>query len=263
MPTIITLTTDFGLSDPFVGIMKGVILGIAPEAQIVDITHEIRSYDILEAAFIIDTSYRYFPAGTIHVIVVDPGVGSARRPIAAAAKGQMFVAPDNGVLSCVLSGDPSESAASAYWINNQSLFLRAVSKTFHGRDIFAPVAAHLALGIPIESVGPRIVDFVKKALPKPRPQGDKLVGTALRIDKFGNIITNLKRSHLGKNFVIRVAGLSITRFCSNFSEADPGEFFALEGSTGYIELVLNQGSAADRLKVGLGAEIEVESPYVN
>jgi S-adenosylmethionine hydrolase len=263
MPTIITLTTDFGLSDPFVGIMKGVILGIAPEAQVVDITHEVRSYDILEAALVIESSYRYFPSGTIHVIVVDPGVGSARRPMAAAAKEHIFVAPDNGVLSSVLNGDVSTPAPAAHWINNRSLFLQAVSQTFHGRDIFAPVAAHLALGIPIESVGPRIVDFVKKPLPKPRPQGDKLVGMALRIDKFGNIITNLKRSHLGKDFVIRVAGLSITRFCANFSEAEPGEFFALEGSMGYIELALNQGSAADRLKVGRGAQIEVESPYAN
>jgi S-adenosylmethionine hydrolase len=263
MPTIITLTTDFGLSDPFVGIMKGVILGIAPEAQIVDISHEIRSYDILEAAFIIDTSYRHFPAGTVHVIVVDPGVGSARRPMAATAKEHLFVAPDNGVLSYVLHGDDSAPGASAYWIKNQSLFLNAVSQTFHGRDIFAPVAANLAAGAPIESVGPRIVDFVNKTLPRPRPQGDKLVGMALRIDKFGNIITNLKRSHLGKDFVIRVAGLSITRLCGNFSEAEPGEFFALEGSTGFIELALNQGSAADRLNVSRGAEIELESPSVN
>lgn len=263
MPTIITLTTDFGLSDPFVGIMKGVILGIAPEAQIIDISHEIHSYDILEAAFIIDTSYRYFPAGTIHVIVVDPGVGSARRPMAVTAKEHIFVAPDNGVLSYILNGDISAQAAFAYWIKNQSLFLNAVSQTFHGRDIFAPVAASLATGTPIESVGPRIVDFVKKALPKPQPQGDKLVGMALRIDKFGNIITNLKRTHLGNAFVIRVAGLAITRFCRNFSEAEPGEFFALEGSTGYIELALNQGSAADRLNVRRGAEIELESPLVN
>jgi S-adenosylmethionine hydrolase len=263
MPTIITLTTDFGFADPFVGIMKGVILGIAPGAQIVDISHDIRSYDILEAAFIIESSYRYFPVGTIHVIVVDPGVGSARRPLAAAAKEHFFVAPDNGVLSGVLNTDSITPSPSAYWITNKSLFLDAVSRTFQGRDIFAPVAAHLALGVPIESVGPRIVDFIKKALPKPRPQGDKLVATALRIDKFGNIITNLKRSDLGRDFVIRVAGLAITRFCSTFSEAEPGEFFALEGSTGYIELALNRGSAADRLKVGLGAEIELESTSLN
>jgi S-adenosyl-L-methionine hydrolase (adenosine-forming) len=262
MPNIITLTTDFGLADPFVGIMKGVILGIAPDAHVVDITHDIRSYDILEAAFLIDSTYRYFPSGTIHVIVVDPGVGSARRPMVAAAKDHIFVAPDNGVLSYILS-DVQPPGYSAYWINNRSLFLNAISQTFHGRDIFAPVAAHLALGIPIESVGPRIVDFVKKSLPKPRPQGDKLLGTVLRIDKFGNIITNLKRSQLGSDFAIRVAGLSITRLCTSFSEAEPGEFFAVEGSTGYIEVALNQGSAAARLNVALGAEIELESPSVN
>ena len=243
--------------------MKGVVLSIAPDVQVVDVTHDIRSYDILEAAFIIDSAYRYFPAGTIHVIVVDPGVGSARRPMAAAAHEHMFVAPDNGVLSYVLQNHADTPASPAYWIKNQSLFLNAVSQTFHGRDIFAPVAANLALGTPIESVGPRILDFVKKPLPRPRPQGDKLLGTVLRIDKFGNIITNLKRSHLGPDFAIRVAGLSITRLCANFSEAEPGEFFAVEGSTGFIELALNQGSAADRLNVGLGAEIELESPSVN
>src|SRR6516165_11767148 len=155
---IITLTTDFGLSDPFVGIMKGVIFRIAPAAQIVDITHDIGSYDVLEGAFLIESSYRYFPAGTVHVVVVDPGVGSARRPIAASAHGHFFVAPDNGVLSGIFENE-------VYHIKNRSLFLDSVSQTFHGRDIFSPVAAHLAKGAPIESVGPRILDFLKRALP--------------------------------------------------------------------------------------------------
>src|SRR5215467_10853294 len=148
---IITLTTDFGLADPFVGIMKGVILGIAPNAQLVDITHDIRAYDILEPAFIIDSAYRYFPDGTVHVVVVDPGVGSARRPLAALFDGHLFVGPDNGSLSPVLEDE-------VYCIENESLFLHPVSRTFHGRDIFAPVAAHLARGLPIRSVGPRITD---------------------------------------------------------------------------------------------------------
>jgi S-adenosylmethionine hydrolase len=243
--------------------MKGVILGIAPDVDVVDITHDIPSYDILDAAFMIDTAYRYFPPGTIHVVIVDPGVGSARRPIAASAKEHVFVAPDNGLLSYVLQSDTAAPSPSAYWIKNQSLFLKAISQTFHGRDIFAPVAAHLALGTPIESVGPPIADFVKKPLPKPRSRGGKLVGTVLRIDKFGNIITNFKKSHLGSDFMIHLAGLSITRLYANFSEAEPGEFFAVEGSTGYIELALNQGSAADRLNVSLGAEIELETPSVN
>src|SRR5437773_9571081 len=133
---IITLTTDFGLSDPFVGIMKGVILGIAPNAQVVDITHDIRSYDILEAAFLIDSAYRYFPEETVHIVVVDPGVGSARRPMVAAANGHSFVAPDNGVLSLVLHSAPMAPAPAAYRITNDSLFLHSISHTFHGRDIF-------------------------------------------------------------------------------------------------------------------------------
>jgi len=253
---IITLTTDFGLSDPFVGIMKGVILGIAPDAHLVDISHDIRSYDIVEAAFTIESTYRYFPEGTVHVVVVDPGVGSARRPLAVASRGHIFVAPDNGVLSGVFTNE-------AYHITNDSLFLDSVSQTFHGRDIFAPVAANLARGTPIDSVGPRILNFIKKPLLRPRQQGDKLVATVLRVDKFGNIITNLRRSDLPRDFTIQIAGLDITRLCANFSEAQPGEFFALEGSTGYIELALNQGSAADRLDIERGAEIEVESGSPN
>jgi len=253
---IITLTTDFGLSDPFVGIMKGVILGIAPKAQVVDISHEIPSYDISEAAFVLETAYRYFPEHTVHVIVVDPGVGSARRPIAARVQGHSFVAPDNGVLSFVLD-------AVAYHITNENLFLESVSPTFHGRDIFAPVAAHMARGTPIESVGPAILDFVKIIASKPRQRGGKLVGTVLRVDKFGNIITNLRREDLGRDFTIRIAGRSICRLCSNFSEAEPAEFVAIEGSTGYIEIALNRDSAAERLNAGRGAEIEVESKVTN
>src|SRR5262245_793572 len=253
---IITLTTDFGLSDPFVGIMKGVILRITPDAQLVDISHDIRSYDITEAAFVIENTYRYFPEGTVHVVVVDPGVGSARRPIAALSHGQFFVAPDNGALSTILENE-------AYHIQNSRLFLKSVSQTFHGRDIFAPVAAHLASGTPLETVGTRISDFIRKPLPTPRRQGRKIIATVLRIDKFGNVITNLRRSDLTSDFTIRVGGLPITRLSTNFSEAEPGEFFAIEGSTGYIEIALKQASAADRLNVTGGVEIEVESDSAN
>jgi S-adenosyl-L-methionine hydrolase (adenosine-forming) len=253
---IITLTTDFGLSDPFVGIMKGVILGIAPKAQLVDISHDIASYDVVEAAFLIESAYSYFPQGTVHVLVVDPGVGSERRPMAAVAHGHRFVGPDNGVFSNVLQNE-------AYHITNKSLFLQSVSRTFHGRDIFAPVAAHLAGGLPIDAVGPRIADFVKRPFPTPVRKGNKIIGTVLRIDKFGNIITNLRRSDLGREFSIVVAGVRIRRLCATFSETEPGEFFAVEGSTGYIELALNQSSAAERLKARRGAEIEVESGTTN
>jgi S-adenosylmethionine hydrolase len=236
--------------------MKGVILSIAPKAQLVDISHDISSYNILEGAFVVKSAYRYFPEGTVHIVVVDPGVGSARRPLAAAAKGHLFVAPDNGVLSTLLEKD-------VYHITNQNLFLSPVSRTFHGRDIFAPVAAHLAQGMPIEQVGPRVHDFVEKALPKLRVRGGKFVGTVLRIDKYGNIITNLRRSDLSTDFTIRIAGEPVTKLRSNFSEGVPGEFFAIEGSTGSIEIAMNQGSAAERLNVDCGAEIEVESGSSN
>jgi S-adenosylmethionine hydrolase len=244
--------------------MKGVILGIAPDVQIVDITHEVHSYDVTEATFIVDSSYRYFPAGTIHVVVVDPGVGSSRRPLAAFVKDHYFIAPDNGVLSSVLHTETMAAIPPVYEISNDSLFQHPVSRTFHGRDIFAPTAAHLARGTPIESVGGRIVNFVRKPLAPPRPGGqNRLLARVLRIDKFGNIITNLRTSDLHGDFSIRVAGMDVTRLCDTFSESQAGEFFAIEGSTGFIEIALNQGSAAERLKVGLDAEIEVETGTPN
>ena len=246
---IITLTTDFGLKDPFVGIMKGVILSIEPNACLVDITHDIASHDVTEARLILDSAYRYFPAGAIHVAVVDPGVGGARRPIASSVGGYFFVGPDNGIL-------PLRAHSETYHITNASLFHHPVSHTFHGRDIFGPVAAHLSRGTPIDSVGPRIVDFIRLADSTPRP-------TVLRVDKFGNIITSLRREDLSEDFAIRIAGLEINRLLSHYGEAQPGEFFAIEGSTGYIELSLNQGSAADRLHVRRGAEIEVETDEAN
>src|SRR5262249_16875327 len=185
---------------------------------------------------LIETTYRYFPEGTVHIAIIDPGVGSARRPIAAVSHGHRFIGPDNGLLSAIFENE-------VYQIDNNSLFLNPVSRTFHGRDIFAPVAAHLARGLPVQSVGPRIFDFVQEPLPKPPRNGHKLIGTVLRIDKFGNVITNLRRIDLGSEFTIRVAGLPITRLCRTFSQAEPGQFFAVEGSTGYIEIALNQGSA--------------------
>jgi S-adenosylmethionine hydrolase len=248
---IITLTTDFGLKDPFVGAMKGVILGLAPNVAIVDITHDIPSYDVIEASIILYEACRYFPAGTIHVVVVDPGVGSARRPIVLAEKEtrQIFIAPDNGVLSLVMD------SAVARHITNASLFRNPVSQTFHGRDIFAPVAARLATGTPIENVGPTVTDLVTVSSSR-NP-------TVLRVDKFGNLQTNLRRDQLGIGFAIRAGGIEVRRVLSSYSEALPGEIFAIEGSAGLIELCLNQGSAANRLNLRRGAEFEVETGTLN
>jgi S-adenosylmethionine hydrolase len=260
---IITLTTDFGLRDPFAGIMKGVIFGIAPDARVVDITHEAASYDVMEAAFLLHSAYSWFPLGTIHVAVVDPGVGTSRRPLAAAANGYYFVAPDNGVLSYVLDPDTAGGEPRVHRISNQKLFNRTAGRTFHGRDIFAPVAAHLARGVAIESVGPRITDCVMEPFPKPRANGEKLAATVLRVDRFGNVITNLRCDQLKSGFSLRIAGRSVTRLCATFADGLPGELFAIEGSTGFIEIALNRGSAADKLKVERGAEIEVESGLAN
>src|SRR5258706_11301544 len=184
---LITLTTDFGQSDHFVGTMKGVILGIAPRARIVDITHEIAPYELNEAAFVIAQAWRYFPKGTIHVVVVDPGVGSSRRPILAEAGGQFFVAPDNGVLSMIFDAAPHK----VRMISNPKLMRREISRTFHGRDVFAPAAAHLAKGVRPAAFGKLINDYVRVWLSKPSECGpNKWRGTILKVDSFGNLITN-------------------------------------------------------------------------
>src|SRR6266404_4754928 len=182
---LITLTTDFGQSDHFVGTMKGVILGIAPRARIVDITHEIAPYELNEAAFVIAQAWHYFPKGTIHVVVIDPGVGSARRPILAEAGGQFFVAPDNGVLSMIYDTAPHKVRV----ISNPKVTSKNISRTFHGRDIFAPAAAHLARGTPPATFGKRIDDFLRNYLVKPQQQARRVWGgSILKIDRFGNLI---------------------------------------------------------------------------
>ncbi len=184
---VITLTTDFGLSDHFVGAMKGVILGICPAARIVDITHQITPFEIPEAAFVIAQAYRLFPRKTVHVIVVDPGVGTSRRPIVAEAAGQLFVAPDNGVLSMVLA----DAKARVREITASRYFRKPVSQTFHGRDIFSPVAAHLAKGVPPARMGKSIDDWLRTRFGRPERTGKRAwTGSVLKIDRFGNLITN-------------------------------------------------------------------------
>ncbi len=242
---IITLTTDFGLRDPYVGIMKGVILGIAPEACLVDITHEVGSHDIVEGAFALASSVRFFPPGTVHLGVVDPGVGSDRRPIAASDGQHMFVGPDNGLFSLCL-----DENATMHHITNDAYFLSPVSETFHGRDIFAPVAARLAAGMALEGVGPPILDLLKLTF------GES--PTVLHIDRFGNIVTSLRAKDLSPNPALRISGTRIGSLCRTYAEGRPGEFFMVVGSSGFIEVAMNRGSAADRLQVTRGLEFEVE-----
>lgn len=253
---LITLTTDFGTADHFVGVMKGVIAGIAPRASIIDITHEIAPYDVNQAAFVIGQAWRYFPKKTVHVVVVDPGVGTARRPILAAAAGQFFIAPDNGVLSMIFDSGPHTVRV----ISNAKMMRRQVSRTFHGRDVFAPSAAHLARGIQPALFGKKITDYVRSSTLRPlRTAHDAFEGTILKVDRFGNLITNFHIDQFPevrtRPIEIRVGLERIHRLALTFAEAQMGELFAIEGSSGFLEIASNQASAAALVGCGSGAPV--------
>jgi len=252
---IVTLTTDFGLSDYFVGTMKGVILGIAPQAEIVDISHELTAYAIPEAGFVIAQAYRYFPRWTIHAIVIDPGVGTSRRPIVAEAAGQLFVAPDNGVLSMIYAQEKHKVRA----ITAAKYFLQPVSQTFHGRDVFSPVAAHLAKGVTPSQFGKPIDDYLQLDFHKPVRTGKRTwTGTILKIDRFGNLITNFHVDELpGGRFELAVGPQRVTRVVGTFAEGTIGELVLVAGSSGYLEIASNQASAARIAGCGAGAPVDL------
>jgi S-adenosylmethionine hydrolase len=242
--------------------MKGVILGISPRARIVDITHQIAPQDINEAAFVIAQAWRYFPKGSIHVVVVDPGVGSARRAILCEAGGQFFIAPDNGVLSMIYDAARHKVRS----ITNQKLFLKNVSKTFHGRDVFAPAAAHLSKGLAPATFGKPVHDAVRNFLLKPtRLSRHDWSGVVLKTDHFGNLITNFHIDEFPDLLLHPMqlrAGLErITKLASTYAETFPGELFAIVGSSGYIEVVVNQASAAKLLGIAAGSPVELEIFY--
>jgi S-adenosylmethionine hydrolase len=231
---IITLLTDFGHQDPYVGIMKGVILGICPDVQIVDLTHETIPYQIPQAAFLLQQAWPWFPKGTIHVVVVDPGVGTARRPILVEAAGQRFVGPDNGVFSMLAPTKVREIEAT-----------QPASHTFHGRDIFAPAAARLAKGTAPSKLGKLIDNHVTLNF--------QASGTVLHIDHFGNIITNFRPA---EGFKIRAGSITIGKRAKTYAEVPQGELFLIPGSSGYLEIALNQASAAKFLGVRVGDALE-------
>ena len=255
----ITLTTDFGLSDHYVGTMKGVILGLHPDARIVDISHAVPAYDVRRGAFLIEQFWRYFPAGTVHVVVVDPGVGSARRPILLEAGGQFFVAPDNGVLSMVIAGAGHVVVRA---IEASEYFLAGVSRTFHGRDVFAPVAAHLARGVTPEKFGPEIDNYLRLTLEQPvRTARRGWTGQIAAIDGFGNVVTNFAMEPFAQieqqAFEISIGMERVTRLVQSYAEAPVGELVAIAGSSGFLEVACHQASAAVRLGVGTGAPVEL------
>ena len=259
---IVTLLTDFGHQDPFVGIMKGVILGLCPEAVIVDLCHETPAFDILGGSFLLQSAVRFFPSGTIHVAVVDPGVGGPRRPIVARIDQQIFVAPDNGLLSYPLAGGTVHGVRA---ITAREYLLDPVSATFHGRDVFAPAAGHLARGLSPERLGPQIADAVRLEIPHPhRDASGAIRGAILWVDRFGNCITNLTAADLGTLAVargapvqIRLDGQRLGPVVGSFGEAGDGGG-AIIGSTGHLELFSNRGNLARERSLSLGASVCLE-----
>jgi len=258
---IVTLTTDFGTNDHFVGAVKGVILDIVPEAAIVDISHAVQAFDVLDGALAISQAYSYFPIGTVHMVVVDPGVGTARRPILASSDGYHFVAPDNGVLSMVYA---REERIHVRHVTSDHYFRQPVSNTFHARDVFAPVAGYLAKMVDSHKFGDEIEDYVRFAAPKPKPAGEnKLRAVVLKVDRFGNLITNVTPEDApalfapNAAFKIVVGSKEISEIRTAYAEGAPGEVFAVLGSMGYLEIVANRAAAAQLTGAGKGSEVSI------
>jgi S-adenosyl-L-methionine hydrolase (adenosine-forming) len=275
---LITLTTDFGTSDGYVGTMKGVILSIVPDARLVDLSHEVVPQDVRAAAYVLYTAYSFFPSHTVHLVVVDPGVGGARRPIALRTPVGFFVGPDNGVFSYVMACEPLEASAT---LTDPRYSLPRVSQTFHGRDVFAPVAAHLAAGVPITDLGPPVADPVVFPLPRLEITSHSIVGEVLHVDRFGNVVTSVgELTWAGDELVfnpafdkarsgmqdaehrivavstaVEMAGQEVAGVRRTYTEVEPGEMLALVGSGGHLEIAVREGSAAERLGVHPGDKV--------
>jgi S-adenosylmethionine hydrolase len=253
---LITFTTDFGLRDPYVAEMKGVILGIAGAAvQLVDITHEVQRHDVAEAALALEAAAPFFPAGTIHLAVVDPGVGTSRRGLAVAARGQLFVGPDNGLLTPFLAGDEW----SAFELASPEHRLPVVSRTFHGRDVFAPAAAHLAGGLAPGRLGPVVGDPVRLAWAEMREVAGAIAGSVVHVDRFGNLVTSIHADSvagLGEETRLRVSG-RLVRMVGTYGDLDRGEVGVLRGSSGRLEIAAREASAAALLKARRGTPVLV------
>lgn len=258
--SIITLTTDFGLADSYVGAMKGVILRIAPQAQLVDITHQAPPQDVRAAMAILQGVVPYFPATAVHLVVVDPGVGSRRRPIAIRTEQGVFVGPDNGVFTPVIAA-AGDSSIAVLHLDNPAFWLPTISHTFHGRDLFAPVAAHLAAGTPFEAVGAPIHDPVLLPLSAPRRQaGGRIRGQVVYVDHFGNLISDVPAEWLaGRSWQFYIAGRRVDGLSQTYAAVEPGQLLALIGSSGQLEVAVRNGSAAQQLGVSAGEPIEADT----
>lgn len=274
-PPVVTLLTDFGSTDAYVAAMKGTLLSVNPHVTIVDITHEVRPGDIRQGAFLLGAAFPAFPPGTVHVAVVDPGVGSSRRAVALATGSATFVAPDNGLLSFVLEAlspgvwdlpspgplelRPLVAGLRAVVLTEERFWRRPVSQTFHGRDIFAPVAAHLAAGVPLEELGPATDRLLSFPVPRARRQADgSLAGEVLAVDRFGNLITSVREGELPPDPVeVEIGGRTLRGLSRSYVEAQG--LLAVVGSLGYLEVALRDGSATEALGLGVGAGVRVRA----
>ncbi len=255
---IITLLTDFGTADAFVGIMKGVILGVCPQVRFVDLSHAIPAQQILPAALLLRSAVRFFPAGTVHLAVVDPGVGRARRPIVIETARGCLVGPDNGVLSMAAV---ALGGGQAWLIENQEFLLQPVSQTFHGRDIFAPVAAHLACGVDPQALGPRIDSIVELAVPAPQRTAAQIAGEVISVDHFGNLITNIDASALAtfpdRGVSVSIGTKRVAGPVAAYADVAAGTALAIVGSWGMLEIAVRNGNAAKTLAAGPGTPVTV------
>ncbi len=258
MSSIITLLSDFGTRDAYVGIMKGVILGISPSVRLVDLTHEIPPQAIRLGALVLRSAVEYFPEGTIHLAVVDPGVGSARQAALVVAPRALLIGPDNGLLA------PAArvlSATSIHRLERQDLFRHPVSQTFHGRDVFAPVAAHLAAGVPPESVGPKIASLQPLDLPEPRAETGAVHGEVVYVDHFGNLVTNISAAAIAgfrpPDVSVRIAGMRVSPLAATYAAVCSGTAVAVIGSWGMLEVAVRDGNAAARFGAGVATPISV------
>jgi S-adenosylmethionine hydrolase len=258
---VITLTTDFGYRDPFVGIMKGVILSINPAARIVDLSHDIAPQDITAAAWVLRHSIDYFPKETIHIAVVDPGVGSSRRALLIQYQDHYLLGPDNGVLSLALQEKPPVCSVN---LSNQAYHRQPTSATFHGRDIFAPVAAYLSLGVPALNFGERVEEFVRLPFPKPRKSAGTIEGEIIYIDRFGNLFTNIHEADLAglprNRLTVLVGAISIGGLAGHYDRASEGDFVALINSSGVLEIAAYKDNAQRRTQAAVGEKVQVKIP---
>lgn len=258
---IITFTTDFGVTDPYVGTMKGVILNINPSARIVDISNGVQSYDVLDGAITISQAYQFFPKNTLHLVVVDPGVGTSRRPILARTEHGTFIAPDNGVLSLIYE---REERVNVRHITAEHYFLQPVSQTFHGRDVFAAVTAYLSKGVDPASFGEEITNFVRFAAPKPKQVDGILKGSVIKVDKFGNLITNFTPKDVPQlfgadpaAFRIKIGKAEVSNMRNAYGEGAPGEVFVILDSMGFLEIAMNKGAANRTIAADKGSEVAI------